>query len=141
MRATVSSTVPRPEAKWPLERLTERSRYSRSSLHTTGNARSEGEDRKSTGVSARSQVGEIANINAHFVTVIQRLVGSLDDVIGKRFQNVGIVGQDCRAVKALSCSSQSQLTGIVEVRAGAGWCSFPAPDPSLAACPGWRYRP
>lgn len=39
------------------------------------------------------QVGEIANINAHIVTVIQRLVGSLDDVIGKRFQNVGIVGQ------------------------------------------------
>ncbi len=38
------------------------------------------------------QVGEIANINAHIVTVIQRLVGSLDDVIGKRFQNVGIVG-------------------------------------------------
>ncbi|MNF58079.1 hypothetical protein D3C84_396250 [compost metagenome] len=39
------------------------------------------------------QVGEIAYINAHIVTVIQRLVGSLDDVIGKRFQNVGIVGQ------------------------------------------------
>ncbi len=39
------------------------------------------------------QVGEIAYINAHIVTVIQRLVGSLNDVIGKRFQNVGIVGQ------------------------------------------------